>query len=68
MLDIDAQGALKFHKAFPETNFFIVLPTSIEALRQRLIDRGTENAEKINVRVNNASGEISMFLANKNIF
>ena len=29
LLDIDVQGALKFEKSFPDSNFIAVLPQSI---------------------------------------
>lgn len=36
LLDIDVQGAIKFEKAFPDSNFIAIIPPSVEALRQRL--------------------------------
>ena len=32
LLDIDVQGAIKFEKVFPDSNFVAVLPTSQEIL------------------------------------
>lgn len=32
LLDIDVQGAIKFEKAFPESNFIAIIPPSVDAL------------------------------------
>ena len=42
LLDIDVQGALKFEKSFPNSNFVAVLPKSIASLRTRLTKRATD--------------------------
>jgi len=54
LLDIDVQGALKFEKAFPESNFMTVLPKNLAQLRARLVKRGTETAETLEKRLGNA--------------
>jgi guanylate kinase len=36
LLDIDVQGALKFDKVFPDSNFIAILPPSIAELKIRL--------------------------------
>lgn len=33
LLDIDVQGAIKFEKAFPDSNFIAIIPPSVEALK-----------------------------------
>lgn len=45
ILDIDVQGAIKFQKVFPNSNFVAVLAPSSSVLEQRLVARGTENEE-----------------------
>ena len=52
------QGALKFEKAFPESNIVAVIPANKAQLESRLRGRGTETAETIQVRINNAVGEM----------
>ncbi len=42
MLEIDWQGALQVKKIFPEVISTFILPPSIEALKQRLVGRGTD--------------------------
>ena len=54
MLDIDVVGALKFNKAFPDSNFVSILPPSIDSLRERLVGRGTETEETLKTRLGNA--------------
>ena len=68
LLDIDLQGALKFQKVFPQSNFFAILPPSIDALNLRLVKRGSETSEKIEVRLKNAEWEIPGLLDDKFIF
>ena len=58
LLDIDVQGALKFEKVFPDSNFLAVLPKSIDQLRNQLVKRGTETEESLNTRLKNAESEI----------
>lgn len=60
ILDIDVKGGINVKKLYGEkakTIFF--LPPSIEELRRRLIERGTDSAEVIEERVGKAEYEIS---------
>lgn len=59
LLEIDVQGALQVKEKMPEAVLIFVAPPSVEVLTQRLTGRGTENAESLNVRLNNAIGELS---------
>lgn len=60
ILDIDVKGALKVKKQFGDEALLIfIMPPSIEALRQRLVKRGTDSAEVIAERVDKAEYEIS---------
>ena len=47
LLDIDVQGALKFHKVIPDANFVAILPTNTQVLEQRLRGRNTDKEEQI---------------------
>ena len=42
LLDIDVQGAFKFYKAFPNSNFIAILPPDTDTLEKRLNKRGSE--------------------------
>ena len=60
ILDIDVKGALKVKQQFGDDALLIfIMPPSVEALRQRLIKRGTDSAEVIAERVDKAEYEIS---------
>lgn len=47
ILEIDWQGAAQIHKLFPQATLIFILPPSIEALSQRLNNRGQDSAEVI---------------------
>ena len=60
ILDIDVKGALNVKKQFGDRALLIfILPPSIEALRNRLIKRGTDSPEVIDERISKAEYEIS---------
>lgn len=59
ILEIEVQGAMKIKERCPEAVFVFILPPSVETLRHRLEKRGTETADVIQKRVNEAAGEIS---------
>ncbi len=59
VLDIDVKGALHVQQQYPENTLSIFIePPSVEELKNRLLSRGTENEESLNMRVNKASYEI----------
>ncbi len=68
LLDIDVQGAIKFEKAFPDSNFIAIIPPSVEALKQRLEKRGTETEKTMSTRLANAPGEIELIFKLRNTF
>lgn len=57
-LEIDVNGAHNIKKMFPDAILIYIAPPSIEELRRRLIDRGTESIEKINQRLEIAEREL----------
>ena len=57
-LEIDVNGAHNIKKMFPDALLIYIAPPSIEELRRRLIDRGTESIEKINQRLEIAEREL----------
>ncbi len=60
VLDIDVKGALHIRQQYPENVLSIfVQPPSVEALKERLMGRGTETTESLNARINKATYELS---------
>lgn len=57
VLEIDVQGRAKVVEKYPEAVTFFVRPPSVEVLEQRLRDRGTENEETIQRRLEVARHE-----------
>jgi guanylate kinase len=60
VLDIDVKGAIRVQKQLGEKSLSIfIMPPSIDALRERLLNRQTETAESIQTRIDKAEYEIS---------
>lgn len=57
LLEIEMQGALKIKEKFPEVSLIFITPPSVEELKNRLINRGTETMEVIEKRVKRAAQE-----------
>ncbi|HSF71530.1 MAG TPA: guanylate kinase, partial [Methylotenera sp.] len=58
ILEIDWQGAAQVRKIYPQSISIFILPPSLEALEQRLNDRGQDSEEVINKRVAAAQEEM----------
>lgn len=58
LMDIDVQGALQFHRAFPQSVLVFVLPPSAEVLLTRLKARKTENRDALLTRLRSALQEL----------
>lgn len=61
ILEIDWQGAEQVRKIIPETVGIFILPPSRDVLRERLTNRGQDEAEVIEQRMSEARDEISHF-------
>ncbi len=60
VFDLDVDGAINLKKIFGETACIILLvPPSLEVLRERLIKRGKDSVEVINKRMEKAPFEIA---------
>lgn len=60
VLDIDVKGGINVKKLFGDTAVTIfIMPPSVQALKERLINRGTDSPEVIKQRVEKAEYEIS---------
>ena len=52
LLEMDVKGALSIKKLYPNKTFSIfITPPSIDHLRNRLLKRGTDSNERINIRL-----------------
>ncbi|MDH4120295.1 MAG: guanylate kinase [Deltaproteobacteria bacterium] len=59
LLDIDTQGAHSLRELSRGGCYIFVAPPSLEALRQRLVHRGTETPESLSRRMNKARDEMT---------
>jgi guanylate kinase len=59
ILEIDIQGALNVKLAYPSGLFIFILPPSMEELRNRITNRGSETPESLMTRFTSAHKEIS---------
>ena len=61
VIKIDVQGADKVRRRIGDEGVYIyLLPPSLEALEQRLIERGTEDAESLRARHDLAVAELAL--------
>ena len=61
ILEIDVQGAESVRRLAPEAVGVFILPPSFEILRQRLTRRGSEHKPDLDLRLSNASAEVSRY-------
>ena len=59
ILEIDIQGALMVTTAYPKGLFIFILPPSMEELKNRITNRGSETPESLITRFTSAHEEIS---------
>lgn len=59
-LEIEVQGALQVKENFSGGVFIFLFPPSLEELKDRIVNRGTETEELVNNRLNEARKEIEM--------
>jgi len=58
VLEIEVQGARQVRAAMPEAVAVFIAPPSKEALRARLVGRGTDSSEEVEARLRTAEGEL----------
>jgi guanylate kinase len=58
VLEIEVQGARQVREAMPEALQVFIAPPSVDALRARLVGRGTDAADQIEARLRTAEGEL----------
>ena len=61
ILEIDVQGAESVRRLVPQAVGIFILPPSFEVLRERLIARGSERPDDLNLRLMNARGEVERY-------
>lgn len=68
VLDIDVQGVCAVKKTDLQARFVFVAPPSMEVLEKRLVERGTESAEAVGVRLKTAAAEMRFVAEQPNAF
>ena len=63
ILEVDVQGAASVRQLLLDSVSIFILPPSPEVLRQRLLARGTDSAEELEVRLRNAPEELKQYKA-----
>lgn len=61
VLDVDVQGGASVRRALPDAVSVFIYPPSVDALRQRLLGRGTDAPDVIERRLRNAPGEMAQY-------
>ena len=59
LLDIDIQGTMQILKRFPASITIFIMPPSLEELKKRLEERGTDSQTVIQRRMSNAKAEMA---------
>jgi guanylate kinase len=59
VLEIEVQGARQVRQTMPEAIRVFIAPPSREALRTRLVGRGTDDAEQVAARLRTADAELA---------
>ncbi len=63
ILEVDVQGAASVRHLGLDSVSMFILPPSYEVLRERLLARGTDTPEELQIRLRNAPDEISQYAA-----
>ena len=58
IFDVDVQGAIKLKSVLKRPVLIFIIPPSYKELKERLIKRGTDRQEDINLRLKNAKKEL----------
>ena len=74
LMELDVKGSMKIMKLFPDKTFSIfIMPPSLEHLRKRLENRGTDSKDRIEIRLKRFTKEIGFkdkfdhVIVNKNL-
>jgi guanylate kinase len=61
ILEVDVQGAASVRQLLMDSVSIFILPPSYDVLRQRLIARGTDSPQELEVRLRNAPEELKQY-------
>jgi len=61
ILEVDVQGAARVRELVTDSVSIFILPPSVEILRQRLIARGTDSPEELELRLRHAPEELKHY-------
>ena len=61
ILEVDVQGAASVRELMLDSVSVFILPPSFEVLRERLLARGTDTPEELQVRLRNAPAELKAY-------
>jgi guanylate kinase len=61
IFDIDVQGVKQVKGRILGAVYIFIIPSSIDVLKQRLINRASDNPEQIGIRINNAIKELKEY-------
>jgi len=61
ILEVDVQGAASVRQLLMDSVSIFILPPSYDVLRQRLIARGTDSPQQLEVRLRNAPEELKQY-------
>ena len=61
LLEIDVQGAIQIKKGFEDAVYIFILPPSLDSLRIRLLNRGSDSQEEIARRLDKVKEEVWCF-------
>ncbi len=73
LLDIDVQGGTQIRERFPDSVLVFIVPPGRDELERRLLKRGTETQQEIDIRMAQADKELALIpfydyaIANENI-
>ncbi len=59
ILEIDWHGAFQVRESYPESVLIFILPPSVEELRERIMNRGSETEESMHKRLEQALNDIA---------
>ena len=59
VLEIEVQGARQVREAMPEAIQVFIAPPSVQALRARLVGRGTDSPAQVDERLRTAEAELA---------
>lgn len=59
MLEIDYHGAFQVRESYPDAILIFIMPPSVEELRGRILERGSETEESMNRRLQEAMNDLA---------